>query len=204
MAVGGKTKGEGIMTRKNRGAGRISWPFFLIGVCLMAFAFYLGSRAFDVGTLTSDQRFILLWVLPLASGFLCGAFAGNISARTKKGYAGWAVAATGGFAVWILSYFLLPSTQDTTPLPDVFTAKFIQGMSFQSAAEQIAQNDNSVIEFIGFTDDLTKRKIVKTRLSGEDRRSLLKNLRLCVDSPESFPEYTVTHEERGKYVLRIE
>jgi hypothetical protein len=82
----------------------ISWPFFWVGVGLTAFAFYICAKAFDVGTLTNDQRFILLWLFPLASGFLCGSFAGSISAKTKKGYAGWAVAATGGTAV---SHFCL-------------------------------------------------------------------------------------------------
>lgn len=191
------------MAKGNRGTGGISWPFFVVGLCLMVYAFYISSKAFDVGTLTSDQRFILLWILPLASGFLCGAFAGNISAKTKKGYAGWAVAATGGFAVWILSYFLLPSIQQPDFPSDAVSVSLKRGMSFKNAAEMIAQNDTSVIEFVGFTDVHMNRKIVKTRLSGDNHRSLLVNLRLCVGNPESFPKYIVTLEGGGKYVLHI-
>jgi len=78
---------------------------------MMLFAFDMARKGFEAGHLTPDQRFILLWILPLASGFMCGAFAGKISAATKSAWAGWAVAATGGFAVWILTYFLLPKPQ---------------------------------------------------------------------------------------------
>lgn len=191
------------MIKKASGKGSISWPFFLVGVGLTAFAFYICAKAFDVGTLTNDQRFILLWLFPLASGFLCGSFAGSISAKTKKGYTGWVVAATGGFAVWILSYFLLPSPQPKDYLPNAVSVSLVKGMYFRNAAEMIAQNDNAVVEFIGFKEYDLKRKIVNTRLSGENNRTLLENLRLCVENPESFPNYIVIPKERGKYVLRI-
>ena len=191
------------MVKKNNDSAGISWPFFFVGLCLMDYAFYMSSKAFDAGTLTGDQRFILLWLLPLASGFLCATFAGKISAKTKKGFAGWAVAATGGFAVWILSFFLLPSPSAVNLPPDGVSISMVQGMPFKKAAEMIAQNDNSVIELIGFVSELKNRKIVKTDLSAENHLRLLENLRLCVDDYESFPIYTVTVEGKGKYVLRI-
>jgi hypothetical protein len=61
---------------------------------------------FSKGDLTPDQLSILLWGLPLASGFGCWTFAGSISAKAK-GWHGIAVSATGGFGVWFLTHFLL-------------------------------------------------------------------------------------------------
>jgi hypothetical protein len=89
----------------------VSWPFFIVGILMMLFAFDMANKGFQAGHLTADQRFILLWILPLASGFMCGAFAGKISTATNSPWAGWAITATGGFAVWILSFFLLPKAQ---------------------------------------------------------------------------------------------
>lgn len=56
--------------------------------------------------LTPSRRFLLMWLLPLASGFACGCFAGSLNVSGPLGSL--AIAATGGFAVWLLSFFLLP------------------------------------------------------------------------------------------------
>lgn len=96
---------------------------FGVGVCLLGFAMALAAWGFSLGTLTPDQRNILLWALPLASGFACTAFAGGISAKAQGFWPGVAVTATGGFAVWFLTAFLLfpkaavPATSGSSPPP---------------------------------------------------------------------------------------
>src|SRR6185503_135469 len=97
--------------------------------------------AFDKGTLTEDQRTILLWILPLASGFMCGAFAGRISARMNKRGAGWVVAATGGFAIWLLTYFLLPKPAQPALPPNAVTVSLPIGTTFANAAHIISQQE---------------------------------------------------------------
>lgn len=46
-----------------------------------------------------------MWLLPLTSGFACGFFAGGITTKGRVGPI--VIAATGGFAVWFLTYRLL-------------------------------------------------------------------------------------------------
>jgi hypothetical protein len=75
-------------------------------LCLLV-AVALATWGFALGTLTPDQRQILVWALPLASGFACGSFAGGISAKAQGILPGLLVTATGGFAVWLITSFML-------------------------------------------------------------------------------------------------
>jgi hypothetical protein len=81
--------------------------FFVVGIALLILAAGLAVWGFALGTLTPDQRRILLWALPLASGFGCGSFAGSIAAEGKGLITGLVVTATGGFAVWLITFFVL-------------------------------------------------------------------------------------------------
>jgi hypothetical protein len=93
--------------------------YFLVGVACLVAALGLAAWGFSLGTLTTDQRQILLWLLPLASGFACGSFAGGISAKARGLLPGLVVAATGGFAVWLITFFVLfpNSKPDTQAAP---------------------------------------------------------------------------------------
>jgi len=81
--------------------------FFGVGVALLLLAGGLAVWGFALGTLTPDQRKILVWALPLASGFGCGSFAGGISAKGKELITGLIVTATGGFVVWLITVYVL-------------------------------------------------------------------------------------------------
>jgi uncharacterized protein (TIGR02594 family) len=82
----------------------MEWRWFIVGSIILCAALGAFFWAFSLGTLSPSRRFLLLWMLPLASGFACGCFAGSIKATTKGTLA---VVATGGFAVWLLTFFLL-------------------------------------------------------------------------------------------------
>jgi len=77
-----------------------SWPWFILGCFLLLAAFVAFFWSFALGELTHDRRMLLMWILPLASGFACGCFSGSVSTSGKVGLA---VTATGGFAVLVLS-----------------------------------------------------------------------------------------------------
>jgi hypothetical protein len=83
-------------------------PGFALGSVFLAFTFGVFLWAFAVRDLSSDQRMLMLWLLPIAGGFGSRSFVGAISAKVKKGIPGVIVTATGGFAIWLLTYFLLP------------------------------------------------------------------------------------------------
>lgn len=85
----------------------VEWRFFILGSVFLAFALLLVVWAFAIGNLSNDQRFILLWVFPIAGAFISKSFSGKISATTKHWSYGLMVAATGGFAVWLVTYFML-------------------------------------------------------------------------------------------------
>jgi hypothetical protein len=109
----------------------INWPFFIIGVALLVAALGFAIWTFLLGTLTEDQRLILLWVLPLASGFGSGSFVGSMVAKGKRLFTGVGVTATGGFAVWLLSHWLLPMPR---PPSKPVTIELLHG------AEALAEN----------------------------------------------------------------
>lgn len=93
--------------------------YFLVGVVCLVAALALAGWGFALGTLTPDQRQILLWLLPIASGFACSSFAGGISAKARGLLPGLLVTATGGFAVWLISFFVLFPSSKPEILPAV-------------------------------------------------------------------------------------
>jgi len=87
--------------------GGIEPRFFVVGVLSLVFALGMVVWGFGLGNLTRDQRFLFLWMLPIAGGFASGSFTGSLSAASKRWKNTLIVAATGGFAVWVLTYLML-------------------------------------------------------------------------------------------------
>jgi hypothetical protein len=96
-------------------AGRIEPRFFLVGIVLLAAAFGLACWGFSKPSLARHQILIMQWLLPLASGFCAGAFTGGLTFRSRGWLPGVLVTATGGFAVWIITFFQLGRSD---PPPD--------------------------------------------------------------------------------------
>ncbi len=112
----------------------VSWPGFVIGCILLIAALIAFFWAFWLGHLSPDQRSLLMWLLPLASGFGCGAFAGSL--RVSGPVGSLAVAATGGFAVWLLSYYLLPKvTEPPSPQLKISSFQFLDEREVQTDGE---------------------------------------------------------------------
>jgi hypothetical protein len=103
-----KTKPANITANANQSNVRVEWRYFCVGVVFLFFGIGLALWAFSKGQLTSDQRVILLWALPMISGFVCGSFTGAITVNSKGFWPGVAATATGGFGVWLLTYLMLP------------------------------------------------------------------------------------------------
>jgi hypothetical protein len=94
---------------------QVNWPWFIIGCIFLLAALVAFFWGFSFEYLSPSRRFLLMWLLPLASGFGCGCFAGSLNLSGPIGSL--AVAATGGFAVWLLSFYLLPKIPDPAPQP---------------------------------------------------------------------------------------
>lgn len=99
---------------------------FSAGAILMLVAAGFAAWGFYKGTLTQDERRILLAVLPLACGTASAAFAGGISAKYQGAVPGLVITATGGFAVWLITFFgLFPASSvapSSPPIPPATTA----------------------------------------------------------------------------------
>lgn len=94
------------------------WHWFILGCVFVLAAFIMVFWAFAIGDISPGRRFLLIWLLPLVSGFACGFFAGSLKVSGPVGTL--AIAATGGFAVWLLSYYLLvrlPTDAPQLPVP---------------------------------------------------------------------------------------
>lgn len=77
---------------------------FLMGAGALAGAVALGLVvwSFVLGTLTPEQKVILRWALPIASGLAAGAFGGSM--RIEGQWRKFGVAAGAGFGVWLLTF----------------------------------------------------------------------------------------------------
>jgi hypothetical protein len=84
----------------------VNWPWFSVGLIVLAASLIVFFWAFAIGDLSPSRIFLLRWLLPLASGFICGCFAGSLRASGPLGTL--VIGATGGFAVWLLTFFFLP------------------------------------------------------------------------------------------------
>ena len=71
------------------------------------FALVVAIFGFSLGRLTEDPWRLLVWLLPLASGFAAAAFVGSVFVKARNFIPGIAVTATGGFAVWLITFFYL-------------------------------------------------------------------------------------------------
>jgi len=89
------------------GTHQIEWRFFIVGCVFAAAAIVIAAWGFSLGNLTKDQRFILRWIFPIASAFSSGSFTGSLLTGSKRFWWSLAVAATGGFAVWLLTNLFL-------------------------------------------------------------------------------------------------
>ena len=96
------------MPKKNQ----ISWPWFIVGCVLLLAALVAFFWGFALGNLTFSQWSLLTWLLPLGSGFACGCFSGSVKLSGTIGNL--VIAATGGFAVWLLTHYFLPKPISTS------------------------------------------------------------------------------------------
>ena len=110
------------------------WFFF--GALMFLFAVGFGIWGFALGKLTYDQRSILYWVLPLASGFAAGGFAGSFSVKARGLVPGALIVATGGFGVWLLTFFFLFPNHNFSPDTPIAPAK-TEILDIQSRLEKL-------------------------------------------------------------------
>jgi hypothetical protein len=88
---------------------QIDVRFFAIGCVLLVAAIGLAGWAFALGCISVYQEKVLLWALPLASGFAAGSFAGALTVKNKDStiIPGLLVTASGGFGVWLITIYVL-------------------------------------------------------------------------------------------------
>ncbi len=135
--------------------GGIVWPWFIIGCTLLAVAIIAFFWGFAIANLTPSQHLLLMWILPLSSGFAVGCFAGSLNATGPVGQ--FTVTAAGGFAVWLLSFFLLPKPVEKARDSD--STSILPGTSFRQAAKNLAEPDGYDVIFTGFDDAVLNSKL---------------------------------------------
>jgi len=89
----------------------LSLPTF-VGVAFSGMAIVLGLWGFSRPVLASHQIMILRASFAIASGIAAGAFTGAITADSRKILG---VTATGGFALWFLTYLFFPVPDGKLP-----------------------------------------------------------------------------------------
>jgi predicted permease len=176
----------------------IVWPWFIIGCVLLLVAIVAFFWAFAIRNLTEGQHFLLMWILPLSSGFGVGCFAGSLKATGPVG--AFTVTATGGFAVWLLSYYLLPKPSGKAP--DSISIKILPGMSFRQASEVLAKQDGYSAAFTGFDDSILNAKIKPEQMTAAGVLQLIEKLKYNFVDESLRIEYRVVRDSnRGLYQI---
>src|SRR5687767_2958180 len=80
----------------------LPWRLYILGIGVTAFAMYMLYVAFHSECLTNAQMTLMRFLLSMAGGFLAWTFAGQLSVRASNLAPGLAIAATGGFGVFIV------------------------------------------------------------------------------------------------------
>lgn len=134
-----------------------------------------------------------MWLLPLSSGFAAGCFVGSLKASGPIGQL--AVTATGGFAVWLLSYFLLPRPQNAAP-PSVST-ELPKDMSFRGAAKFLAELDGYDAAFSKFDNAVLDEKVQPGRITAGTVLELIKRLRHRLINQTVQIDYDVERDQNA-------
>jgi hypothetical protein len=149
---------------------------FVLGLSLLIVAVAFAGWGFYLGELTPDQRKILLWVLPLASGVGAAAFAGGIKAKLDGLIPGVAITAAGGFAVWCLSFFFLfPASASPVGRPGM-EITFPRELSLQHAINNVANQANVTIVLANSCDELKKALVPVGPHRGESVQKLVERI----------------------------
>lgn len=179
----------------------ISWPGFIIGCVLLLVAvvaffwgFWLGDK------LGSNRHFLLMWILPLSSGFASFAFAGSLKATGPIGQI--AITATGGFAVWLLSYFLLP--KPAAVAPPSLSVKLLPDMSFRGAAEFLANLDGYSVAFTGLSATVLSANVKEGQITAAGVLELMEQLKhRFVDETIQVSYRVVKDSTRGLFQIDV-
>jgi hypothetical protein len=184
----------------NQPTGSIGWPWFIIGCVLLVAAIVAFFWAFALGNFTRSQYFLLMWLLPLSSGFAAGCFIGSLKATGPIGQI--AVTATGGFAVWFLSFLLLPKPVKIESAQDSISVNLTKEMSFRRASQFLAQLDGFIAACNGFDDAVLNAKINKGQMTAAGVRELIEGLKYRFSDASIKVEYRVVRDpSRGLFQI---
>lgn len=176
----------------------VAWPWFIVGCVLLLVAIVGFFWGFAIRNLTSSQHSLLMWILPLSSGFAAGCFAGSLKATGPVGQI--AVTATGGFAVWFLSYFLIPKPSPVAP-PSM-SIKMPSNMSFRQAATLLADQDGYTAAIKGLDDAILNAKIREGQMTAAGPMQLIEQLQYRFVEESIRVNYRVTKDSnRGLYQI---
>jgi hypothetical protein len=176
----------------------IVWPWFIIGCVLLVVAIIAFFWGFAIRNITSSQYTLLMWILPLSSGFAVGCFAGSLNATGPVGQ--FTVTAAGGFAVWLLSYFLIPKPDGKAPDSDSFLV--LPGMSFRGAAQAVAEPEGYSVAFTGFDDSILNAKLREGQMTAGGTVQLMEKLGTrFVDESINIQYKVVRDSNAGVYLI---
>jgi hypothetical protein len=182
-------------------ADGIEWRWFILGCVLILVAIIAFFWGFALGELKHGQYMLLMWILPLSSGFAAGSFAGSIKATGPIGQI--AITATGGFAVWLLSFLLIPKPPKTEPPPPPSdSVDLSDGLSLRQAVDVILQPDGHSAVFKGFDDAILNAKIRQGRVTAGGPRQLIERLQHRFVDGTIAARFGVTFDQnRGVYEI---
>jgi hypothetical protein len=177
------------------------WVGVFFAAAFVVFLMYSINKGKD---LNSGQRLMLKILSALCAGIGAWLIAGEAFFNLSRDLPGGklTVSGTAGFAIFLTIWFTFPKGPKFEPLPDRFKMSVPPNLTFQMIADACAQQDLSVTQYDGFSEDERLARIKEWKLEAETVAKAIELLGSITEVPGAVRDYEVTKND-SKYLLRV-
>src|SRR6266851_4779063 len=175
------------------------WVGVFFAVVFVGFLMYSINKGKD---LNSGQRLMLRILSALSAGVASWIISGEALFDLSKNVPGGklTISGTAGFAMFFVIWFTFPRGPKFERLPDRFRMGVPAGWTFQQVADACAQQDDSVINYVGFTAQEMKAPLKPWKLETNSVLEAIEQLGSITEKRGALREYEVK-KENSKYRL---
>jgi hypothetical protein len=169
-----------------------------------AFVLFLMLAFLREANLNSGQRLILR-ILSAICGALSGALiSGSALFNMTENVPGGKITVSGvaGFAVFMIIWFTFPREPKRPDPVDGTSTSIPAGATFQSVADELAKDEECVLQYEGFRADELSATLKAWKLKGANAGKCIESLGSITQVPNAVRQYRVK-KEGSKYRLII-
>jgi hypothetical protein len=177
------------------------WVGVVFAGIFVCFLMYTINKGKD---LNSGQRLMLRILSALCAAIGGALISGDAFFSLVRNVPGGklTVSGTAGFAIFFVIWFIFPKGPNFEPLPERFKMAIPANWTFQQVADSCAQNDNSVVDYDGFTAKERAAPLKAWKLETDTITQAIEQLGSITIDHRAIRQYTVT-KRASKYFLAV-